>query len=154
PAGRLTIRAELLPGVASVARDIEPTARAAGDQLPRLAPRLPQAGEHDSRVVRVDRHVRGARVRVREQHPVPGLAAVLGAVDAAFGAWSEGVPEHRGERDVGVPRVDGHCPDLADLVPDVLPGLAGVGAPVDAVAGRDVAADVGLAAADVDHVRV
>ena len=41
--------------------------------------------------------------------------------------------------------------DLAFLLPDVLPGLAGVGGLVDAVAGRDVAADVGLAGADVDR---
>src|SRR5205807_1957646 len=40
------------------------------------------------------------------------------------------------------------------LLPDVLPGLAGVGRFVDAVAGLDVAADVRLAGADVDHVGV
>ena len=44
--------------------------------------------------------------------------------------------------------------DLAVLLPDVLPGLAGVGGFVDAVAGLDVAADVGLAGADVDDVGI
>src|SRR5262249_18262509 len=40
------------------------------------------------------------------------------------------------------------------LLPDVLPRLAGVGAAVDAVADLDVAADVGLAGAGVDHIGV
>src|SRR5207249_11460578 len=38
--------------------------------------------------------------------------------------------------------------------PDVLPGLPGVLGLVDAIAGGDVAADVGLAGTDVDHVGI
>ena len=38
--------------------------------------------------------------------------------------------------------------------PDVLPGVAGVAAAVDAVAGEDVAANAGLAGADEDEVGV
>src|SRR5262249_27297111 len=56
--------------------------------------------------------------------------------------------------DVGVGGVDDHGADLAVVLPDVIPGLAGVAGLVDAVARLDIAADVGLAAADVDHVRV
>ena len=62
--------------------------------------------------------------------------------------------EHRGEGDVGVRRMDDDLADLPLLLPDVLPGLAAVGGLVDAVAGHDVAADVGLAGADVDDVGI
>ena len=47
-----------------------------------------------------------------------------------------------------------HRADLAFLLPDLRPGPAGVHRLVDAVARCDVAADVGLSGAHVDHVRV
>src|SRR5262249_8094666 len=142
------------PGVAAVARDVEPAAGAAAAQLPRAAAGLPHAGEDDSGVVRVDGYVRGAGVGVFEEHAVPGLAAVLRAIDSAFATWSKRLAKDRGEGDVRVARVHGHGADLGDLFPDVLPGLARVGALVDAVSRRHVSADIRLAAADVDDVRV
>ena len=48
--------------------------------------------------------------------------------------------------------MDDHLADLTFLFPDVLPALAAVGGLVDAVAGGDIPADVGLARADVDDV--
>ena len=145
---------ELRPGIAAIARDVQAAAGAAAGQLPRLAARLPQAGEQDPRVGRVDGDVAGAGVGVLGEHLLPGLAAVGGAIDAAFLARPERRAEHGGEGDVGIGRMDDDRADLADLLPDVLPGLAGVGGLVDAVADGDVAADVGLAGADVDDVRV
>ena len=62
--------------------------------------------------------------------------------------------QHRREGDVGIRGMDDHRADLAVLVPDVGPGLAAVGRLVDPVAGDDVAADVGLAGADVNHIGV
>src|SRR6185503_9567836 len=88
------------------------------------------------------------------EHLLPGLAAVFRAVDAALGVRSERVSEHGGEGDVGIGRVDDHRADLPLLLPDLRPGLAGVRRLVDAVARRDVAADVRLPRADVDHARV
>ena len=103
---------------------------------------------------RVDRDVGRAGVRVLLQDLLPGLAAVAGAVDAALGIGTE-------RRGRAPPRTrcrhsSGARPSSrsARPVPDVRPGLAGVGRLVDAVARRDVAADVGLARADVDDVRV
>src|SRR5206468_3762040 len=85
PAGPLLLlRAELGPGVAAVARDVQAAAGPAAGQVPRLAAGRPQAGEQDARVVRVHRHVGGAGVRVLEQDAVPGGAAVAGPVDAAL----------------------------------------------------------------------
>ena len=146
---------ELLPGVAAVARDVEAAAGAAARQLPGPAARLPEAGEQ--------RCSGSGGSKATSEAPVSAsflrtccqrLAAVPGAVDAAFRVGAEGVAEHRGEGDVGILRVDDHGPDLAFLLPDVRPGLAGVGRLVDAVARGHVAADVGLARADVDDVRV
>ena len=42
------VAGELLPGVAAVARDVEAAAGAAARQVPRAAPRLPEAGEEDA----------------------------------------------------------------------------------------------------------
>ncbi len=83
---------ELRPGVAAVAGDVQPAAGAAAGQVPRPPPRLPQAGEEDARIVRVEADVRGAGVGVLGQHPLPGLAAVGGAVDAALLIGAEALP--------------------------------------------------------------
>ena len=145
---------DLLPRVAAVARDVERGAGAAAHQLPGPAPRLPQPGEHDARVLRVERDVGGAGVRVRVEDLLPRLPAVARAIDAALGVGAEGLAEHGRVGDVGVCRVDDHRADLAVLLPHVLPRLPGVRGLVDAVSLPDVAADVGLARADVDDVRV
>ncbi len=147
-------RHELRPGVAAVARGVQPAAGPAAGQLPRPPPRLPQPGEQHFRIGRIEAHIGGAGVGVLEQDALPGLAAVGGAVDAALGIGTEGMAQHRGIGDVGVRRMDDHGADLPFLLPDVLPRLAGVGGFVDAVADLDVAADVGLAGAGVDHVRI
>src|SRR5262249_45619805 len=151
---RLVLWTELLPGVAAVARDVKSAAGAAAAEFPRPSASLPHAGENDARVVRIDGDVGCAGVGVFEEHAIPGLAAVLGSIYPAFAVRAESVAEDRGEGDVRVARMDGHCADLTDLLPDVLPGLARVGALVDPVSGGDVAANVRFTAADVDHVRI
>src|SRR5262249_11813265 len=82
----------------------------------------------------------------------PGLAAVAGPIDAALGIGAEGMAQYCRESHIGIGWMDDHAADLSFLDPDVAPRLAGVGGFVDTVAGCNVAADVGLAAADVDHV--
>jgi len=99
-------------------------------------------------------HVVGVRLRQPFGEHVEALAAVPRAVDAALGVGAEGVPQDGGVGDVGIGRVDDQRADLTLLFPDVLPGLAGVQRLVDAVTRADVAADVGLAGAGVDHVGV
>src|SRR5262249_57248680 len=136
-------RPELLPGVAAVTGDVQPAAGAAAGQSPRFPPHLPEAGEDHLGVGGVEADVRGAGVLVLVQHLLPGPTAVGRAVDAAFGVGAEGVAEDGGEGDIGVGGVDDHRADLAVLLPDALPRLAGVGGPVDAVALDDVAAEVG-----------
>ncbi len=112
------------------------------------------AGEQDARIVRIETDVGSAGVFADEQHALPRLAAVGGAIDAALLVGAEGVAKDRGISNVGIRRMHDHGADLPDLLPDVLPRFAGVGRFVDAVARLDVAANVRLAGADVDHVRV
>src|SRR5262249_33643032 len=145
---------ELRPRVAAVARDVQATAGAAAGHLPRLPPRLPQAGAEDAGVVRGDGHGAGAVGLGLPQDRLPGPAAVGGAVDAALLARAERLAEHRGEGDVRVFGMHDHGADLPLVLPHLLPRLAGVGRFPDAVADLDVAANVGLAAADVHDVGV
>src|SRR5207245_2309219 len=134
--------------------NVQPAAGAAAGHLPRFAHGLPQRGVDDEGVVRVETDVDGAGLGVFLEHLLPVLAAVPGAVDAALRVGSEGMAQDGGEGDVRVARMHNHLGDLALLLPDVLPVLAAVGRFVDAVADGDVAADVGLAGADVDDVGV
>ena len=86
---------------------------------------------------------------------LPGAAAVARAEDAALAVGAPGVAEGGDVDEVRVGRVDADAPDVAGVAQaDGSPGAAAVGGPVDAVAVRDVAADAGLAHADVDHVGV
>ena len=56
-------RDELRPVLAAVARDVQAAARSAADQLPRPPPRLPQAGEQDLRIGRIESRRRTRRCR-------------------------------------------------------------------------------------------
>src|SRR5262249_29122987 len=147
-------RDELGPGVAAVARGIQPAAWPAAGQAPGRAPCLPHAGEQHLRRLRVEGDIGGAGVSVAEEDALPRLSPVEGAVDAALLVGSERLAEDRRVGDVWVLRVDDDRADLTFLLPDMLPGLAGVLGLVDTVAGSDVAPDVRLAGADVDHARI
>ena len=85
----------------------------------------------------------------------PGRAAVGRLVEAALAARGPQRPLRRDVDDVRVARID---EDLADVLgvlePHVLPGLAGVGRLVDAVAEMRAALAGVLAGAEPDDVRV
>ena len=86
---------------------------------------------------------------------LPGIAAVLRSIDAAGGAGAEGVAQSGNVEEIGVGRVHADAGDVAGVAKtEVGPGLAAVDGAVDAVAVADVAADLGLAHAGVDHVGV
>src|SRR5262249_28032522 len=142
------------PGVTAVPRHVQVAAGAAADHLPRLAPRLPQASEDHPRVRAADADVGGARLSVLVRPAAPRRAADGTAVHVARAVAGYGGPEDSGEAEVGVLGIDGNRAGLPDRLPDVLPALAAVGGLEDAGAGGDVAADVRLAGADVDDVRV
>jgi hypothetical protein len=153
--GQAGVPGQLGPGVAAVGALPQAGAGAATLQTVGGAAHAPGAGVEDARVGRVHHQVDGAGVLVDEEHALPGLAAVLAAVDAALRVGAEEVAEHRGIDEVGVLGMDAHARDVARVLQaDVLPGPAGIGGLPHAVAVRDVAAHGLLAGADVDHVGV
>ena len=86
---------------------------------------------------------------------MPALSAISGAEDATFRISSVSVTECRNENNVGILRVNGEAADVATVFEsDRMPGFAGVGALVHAIALQDVVANAGFAGAYVDDVWV
>src|ERR1700724_1369679 len=107
------------------------------------------------RVARIHAQVGAPGVVADGEHPLPGLAAVGGLVDAAVAAGRPQRPLGGDVDDVGVARIDHDAGDvLRALEAEVLPVPAAVGRPVDAVAVGDAALAVVLAGADPDDQRV
>src|SRR5436190_3950961 len=103
---------------------------------------LPGRREEGARVGRVHHNVDRAGVLVHEQHALPGLAAVLRAIDAALGLRAVTVALRGDEDDVGIGRVDHDAADAAGrFETHVRPCAAGVRRLVDAIPDRDVAPD-------------
>ena len=153
--GRQPAAGQPLPGRATVDRLVQPRAGPARRQVPRQAPHLPQRGVQDAGVARIELHVDRAGVVVLEQHLLPVGAAVGGAEHAALGVGARRVAERRDEGAVGIARIDDHAADVPGVAQaDRGPRAAGVDRAVHAGAVRDVAAQAGLAAADVDHVGI
>src|SRR5205814_1578259 len=104
------------------------------------------------RVVGIESDVGGAGLRILEQHLLPGLTAIRRPINAPFRIGTKRMAQHGREGDVRIVGVYGHRANLAFLLPDMSPRLAGIGGFVNAVAGRDVASWVGLTGTDVDHI--
>src|SRR5919106_5256493 len=111
---------------------------------------MPQAGVERARVVRVDDEVGRAGLGVAVEDALPALAAVRGAEHAPLGIAPERMPHGSHVHSPAVARVDADARDrLRVLQPEVGPGLAAVGGPVDAVALDDVLAPLHLAGARI-----
>ena len=146
---------QLLPRVPAVPRDVQAAARSAAGAPPGVNLQLPRAREEHAGVGRVHGNVGAARVLVHEQDLLPGGAAVGGAEDAALRLRPVGVAQRTRERDVrvrGVHDKPRNPPRL--LQPHERPRPPCVHGLVDALADRDVAADLALAGARPDHVGV
>ncbi len=86
---------------------------------------------------------------------MPGLAAVGGAKEAAFGVGAIGMAESGDEDDVGIGGMDDDFADGAGIFEAyVFPGFAGIDRFVDAVALGEIATDAGFAGANVDGVGI
>ncbi len=117
-----------VPGLAAIDGFIEPAAGAAADHFPGQAAVFPHCGVEHAGVVHVHRQFDTAGLVADIQDFSPGLAAVGGFIDAAFGGFAIqgalGGYEHR----VGVFGVDGDAGNmLGAFQPHFLPGFAGVG---------------------------
>src|SRR5690606_20751333 len=109
----------------------------------------------DARVAGFHREIRDACPITLIEHLLPGNAAIERAVHSAPLVAAPGVPQRADEHDVRVRWVDLDVTDVAGIgQPHVAPGSAAVGRLVDTIAVRHVAADVGLAGAHVDDLRV
>ena len=155
PVGHAGAVGQVGPCVAAVRRPPQAALRPCADEAPGSSEHLPHRGVEDSGVVGVHRQVDRAGPVALEQDALPRAAAVGGAEDAALLVGAEGVSERRDVEPVGVARVDPYAGDVPRVVEaDVLPGGAGVGGAVYAVAVGDVAADARLARAGVYDRRV
>jgi hypothetical protein len=104
--GHAGIVGDFLPCVAAVGRLPEAAVGAAALEGPRLAHHLPDAGVEDARIQRIHGQVDAPAFVALEEDFLPGLAAVLGAEDAALGVGA-GHVAHGGDVDeVGIFGVD------------------------------------------------
>ena len=155
PLGHAGVAGDLGPGLTAIDALEESAAGPTARHREFFAVRLPHGGVHDVRVVAVDADVDRGGLVVAIQHLLPRLATVDALVDTTVLVRRRVLAEGGDKDDVGVGRVDADLGDILRLLKaDVRPGLAGVGALIDAVAGHDVAADAGLARTDVDDIRV
>ncbi len=155
PLANPRMRRNLRPMRAAVGRFIETAAGSAARELPRHALRLPHGGVENARILGIHRQVDAAGRVVDVEDLAPRHSAVGGFENAALGVRLEHVSHGGCVDDVGIARIDG---DLGDHVrvakPGIRPRLAGVGRLVDAVAGVEIAANVGFAGAGVDDVGI
>ena len=146
---------DLRPRVAPVGALEHPAPGTARGHRVLLSEGLPERRVDDVRVIAVEGDIHSPRALVAEEDALPGVAPIRAPEQAALLARRAVFPERRDIDDV---RVRGMDADLGDAVrlgeSDVLPRLAGVAAPVDAVPRHDVAADARLAGPDEDEVRI
>ncbi len=108
-----------------------------------------------ARVLRIHGDVRAAGVLVGEERLGPRLPAVGGPEYAALLLRPVGVAERTRQDDVRILRVDHQARNPPGLLQaHQRPGLAGVHGLVDALAQRDVTADLALAGPGPDDVRI
>src|SRR5262249_770490 len=137
--GGQAVPRQLLPGGAAVGGAIEPAARAATLEDPRLAYHLPHRRLDDARVCWLGLAGDATGLVVDVEHRLPRLTAIARAVDSALAVCAERMPQRRDQHGVGVRRIHCHPADRFRVAQaDELPGLAGVGRLVDAVAGNDI----------------
>src|SRR5205823_2900872 len=139
--------------LAAIGGFIEAAARAvvrAADG-PGRAARSPHHRVNRLAVIGREDHLDGAGVLILICSLLPGSAAIERAKEAALGVRAVRVPEDGDENAIGIARVNGDGTDLLAVAQaEMLPGLAGVGGFVDAIAGREVGAAQSFAAADIN----
>ena len=153
--GHAGVAADVSPRVPAVRRAVEAAVGPATLHGPRVAPGLVDRGEEYAGVVGVNGEVYGAGVLAAEEHLLPVLSPVTGAIDAPLLVRAEGVAQGGDVHGVRVLGVNADASDVPGLCQaQVRPRPSAVRRPVDAVAPVDVLPDAGLAHAGVDHVAV
>src|SRR5437899_1586925 len=107
------------------------------------------------RILRVENDVDAAGAVVEIENFFPRFAAIARAEDAALRVGAVGMAEGSDEGDIRIRGMDDDGADVAGVLQaDVVPSLAAVVRTIDAIAERDVAANAGFAAADVNHIGI
>ena len=146
---------DALPGCAVVVRTVETVLVTATVEHPRRAVAFPHCGEEHVGILRIENNVDAAGALVEVENFLPGLAAITGAEDAAFGVRAVGMAESGDQGDVGIRGMDDDLADVASVFQShVVPGLAAVVRTIDAIAEGDVAANAGFAGPDVDYIGI
>src|SRR4030042_367474 len=144
-----------LPGPPPAGDSPDPAVRAAALPAVCMDDDRPHPCKQEARMIGVHGNLEAAGVLVGEERVFPGLPAIFGAEDAPLLLGAVAVPERSHEHDIGIAGVDGHPANPARLLEaHMLPGLAGIGGFIDAVADRDIAADEGLTRPRPDDVGV
>src|SRR5580704_4508745 len=105
--------------------------------------------------MRIKSDINPAGVVVFVANFLPGLAAIVGAEDAALGVRPEGMPEGRNIDDVRIRGIDDDPANRSRIAQaDVLPGLAPIERFVDSVTMRDVATNTSFASPDINNIGI
>src|SRR5580693_6109095 len=107
---------QALPGDAAVGRFEQSASRPAAGAAPGVNLDLPHPGKKNSGIVGIHSQVRTAGVLVHEEHFVPSLSAVGGAVYTALWLRPVGVAQRARKHDVGIARVDLHAANTPGLL--------------------------------------
>ena len=150
------IGGDLLPRLTTVDRLEHPATRTAGVQRPRGAIRIPERRIQNVRIIRIKNQIRNAHIFIAIQDFLPALAAVRGLEHATLLVRPERMPQHANPDDVRIRRVNTHAVHMVLHVEERVAGprLASVLRHPDAVARGRIAANITLAAAHPDDVRV
>ncbi len=146
---------EALPGQATILGAVDAASSASGHELPGAAHELPHSREQHAGVARYHHQVRGTGRVVHEQHLLPCLAAVRGAVHAALGVGRPHVAQCGHEDNVRIGGIDHDLGNLAHVAQShKLPALARIGRHEDPAAIHHVVPRVRLPGADPHDVGV
>src|ERR1700722_81298 len=144
---------ETLPGCSTVPRAVKSTSRSAAGHTPGSAASLPQRCEKNVGVVRVEGDIDASGVLIFVQHLFPGLAAIGGTENTAFGVWPIRVSERCHENNIRIVGIDNDFADSAAIVQaDIFPALAPVKRFVNSITLSNVSANARLARANVNGV--
>ena len=150
------IGGDLLPTLTTVDRLEHATTRTAGVQRPRGAIRIPERRIQNVRIVRIKNQIRNAHILIAIQDFLPALAAVRGLEHATLLVRPERMPQHANPDDVRIRRVNTHAVHMVLHVEERVasPRLASVLRHPDAVARGRITANITLAAAHPDDIRI
>src|SRR5437762_12997152 len=144
-----------LPGCTVVVRTVETVFVTATVEHPRRAVAFPHCGEEHMGILRIENNVDATGALVEVENFLPGLTAITGAEDAAFGVRAVGMAESGDQGDVGIRGMDDDLADVASVFQtNVVPGFVALLRTIDAIAVGEVAVNARFAALDVETIRL